>query len=461
MLRQDSQDIVFKDNDQKEVEKFVGIEEYSTSPLEGIGGIYKLNFKDFIVKEIISTRQILEVKEDYSPPPFSENSKNRFTTFNLVKVNKSTFEAIREVSKALKIHRDSIHYSGLKDKRSISVQKASIEGDYIDKLSQLKIRDLFIRNIYPSKKPVKLGSHYGNNFVITIRDIENFSNLEENIKNIIDSIIEHGIPNYFGLQRFGSLRPNSHLIGFHLLNEDYKSAYEEFITKTYSTESPKARKARITLKEDGDFEKAVEYFPKNLNYEITMIYFLKDNPGDYKGAIKTLPTRLKMLLISSFQSYLFNKLLSLRFKKGFSLSKPVKGDTICILEEENGNMTQVKYTYGGPYDKFLDEALKLNRGVIVAPLVGLDADLNEFPLMKTLFDEIIEREGIDINIFSSELFDKYKLKGSFRPICMKPSGLKIVELAEDEFHVDKKKLIIEFSLVRGAYATMILRELMK
>ena len=461
MLGQDNCDIVFENNDQKEVEKFVGIENYCTSPIKGIGGVYKYTFKDFIVKEIISTGQILDIKEDYSPPSFSENSKNRFTTFNLIKVNKSTFEAIREVSKALKIPSGSIHYSGLKDKRSISAQKISIGGDYIDQLSQLKIRDVFIRNIHPSKKSVKLGSHNGNNFEITIRNIKNTSNLEGDIQKIVEIIVKNGIPNYFGLQRFGSLRPNSHLMGFHLLNGDYEKAYEEFITRTYSTESPKARKARNKLKMDGDFEKALEYFPKNLNYEYTMIYYLKDNPGDYKGAIDTLPTRLKMLLISSFQSYIFNKLVSSRLKKGISLSKPVKGDTICILEEENGNMTQVKYVYGGSYDKYLDEAIKLNRGVIVAPLVGINANLDGFPLMKNFFDELIQQEGIEISIFNSELFEKYKLRGSFRPIYMKPSGLKIIELAKDELHQDKMKLIVEFSLVRGSYATLMLRELMK
>ena len=109
----------------------------------------------------------------------------------------------------------------------------------------------------------------------------------------------------------------------------------------------------------------------------------------------------------------------------------------------------------------LDESIELNRGVIVAPLVGIKANLHEFPLMKTLFDEIIQREGIDINIFNSDLFEKFKLKGSYRPICTKPTGIKIIELSEDEFHESKMKLIIEFSLVRGSYATLILRELMK
>jgi len=126
LLKQDGINIEFKDNDQKEVEKFVGLEIYSTTPLNGIGGVYKFIFKDFIVKEIISTGQILDIKEDYSSPPFSENSKNRYTTFNLIKINRSTFEAIKEISKTLKVYSDSIHYSGLKDKRAITIQMVSL-----------------------------------------------------------------------------------------------------------------------------------------------------------------------------------------------------------------------------------------------------------------------------------------------------------------------------------------------
>ena len=36
---------IFKDNDKKEVEKFVGIEIYSTPEKKGIGGLYKDNYK--------------------------------------------------------------------------------------------------------------------------------------------------------------------------------------------------------------------------------------------------------------------------------------------------------------------------------------------------------------------------------------------------------------------------------
>ena len=43
----------FKNNDEREIERFVGIDTYSTKDLEGIGGIYKYDYKDFIVNKII------------------------------------------------------------------------------------------------------------------------------------------------------------------------------------------------------------------------------------------------------------------------------------------------------------------------------------------------------------------------------------------------------------------------
>ncbi|MHA1478010.1 MAG: tRNA pseudouridine(13) synthase TruD, partial [Promethearchaeota archaeon] len=135
-------------NDEREVEKIVGIEVFSTSGLDGIRGTIK-------------NGHILEINEDYAPTSYSVESKDNYTTFNLVKINKDTFEAVRLISNALGIAPKAIEYSGLKDKRAISVQQASIKGNHIEKLKKLKINDIFIRNINPSKYPVKLGSNWG------------------------------------------------------------------------------------------------------------------------------------------------------------------------------------------------------------------------------------------------------------------------------------------------------------
>ena len=459
----DESNSVFLDNE-REIERFVGIEANITPQNEGIGGIYKHNFKDFIVKEIINDGITLEIKEDYPTMAFSQHQKDKYTTFNLIKINKDTFEVLRDLSQALKISSELIHYSGLKDRVSISVQKISIKGDYVDKLKRLNIRDVFIRSIKPTKKPVKIGGNWGNNFTITIRNIESKKNLSNQIENLINRINEHGFLNYFGLQRFGIYRPNSHLVGRYLLESRFEKAFKEYVSNIYPTESKNIQKIRSSLDIDGDLKKTYSEFPKSMYYERLMINHLIDNPNDFEGCFDLLPPDLKNLLISAFQSYIFNKMISLRAEKGISFNRPVKGDAISILDDVNGHITQTNYVYGnlqGKYDKFLNDAIKLNRAVIVIPIVGYDTNFGDFPLMSTVFEEVIKKEKIDHNIFNSELLYQFEFKGSFRAMMIKPIGLKIVELKDDDFFVGCKKLKIEFSLVKGTYATMLLRELMK
>lgn len=461
MLDRDTDLYIFKENSEKEVEEFVGIQNYATDGLDGIGGVYKTHLKDFIVKEIVENGRILDIKEDYPNPNFSEELNDRFTTFNLTKVNMDTFEAVNKISKSLKISNKSIFYSGLKDKRSISVQRISIKGNYIEKLRNLKLHDIFIRNVNPTRKPAKLGSHLGNNFTVIIRNIKNTKNLRSNSQKILKFLKDYGFPNYFGLQRFGNVRPNSHIVGYFLLNHDYENAFMQYVLKTYSTEPDQSRKARNYLKSGVDFKEVLKKFPAGLYYERKMIEFLIDNPGDYRGAIYTLSHDLRRLLISSFQSYIFNKMLSTRIQKGISLFKPISGDVISILDDFNGNKSSVTYIYGGSYDKYLEQALELNRASIVIPIIGKFTNLDEFPLMSAIFKEIAKKEKIKDNIFKSGFVNEDEFKGSIRAITAKPQDLEMIELTEDDLNNDGMKIKIEFSLQKGSYATMLIRELIK
>jgi tRNA pseudouridine13 synthase len=445
----------------RDIEKVVGIEAYSTSGIEGIQGIIKSRYKDFIVKEITHTGHVLEINEDYTPTNYSKETKDNYTTFNLIKINKDTFEAVRIISKALGIAPKRISYAGLKDKRAISVQQASVRGNYVEALKKLKVQDIFIRNINPTKNPVKLGSNWGNYFEITIRNIEDTGSEKKRIDDILEKLRSNGFPNYFGLQRFGTFRPNSHLIGRYILENDFKKAFEEFVTKTYPSELPQSLKARANLRKTGNLESAYDAFPKSLNYERWLIKYMIDNPNDYEGAINHLPNYLIKLLLSSFQSYLFNRILSLRCRRGHSLNSPVKGDIFSILDDENGNITQINYIYGGLYDKYLLKALNLNRAKIVYPLIGYNTDLDELSSIKKLLLKIFEKEGITVEIFGNKLLKLYEFKGSFRPIITKPLGLNVSEYTLDDIFQGRYKLKIEFSLQKGSYATLLLRELVK
>jgi len=455
----DEQNII-KFRNEKEIEEFVGIEAYAFPKYVGIGGRYKHSYKDFIVKEITKTGEIL-TDSDEDDWIRSDQDSDTYTTFILQKNNKDTFEAINLLSKTLKIPTSKFSYSGLKDKRSISLQQIAIKGDYGKDLLNLRIPDISISNIQYSSKPIRIGSNKGNYFVITIRAIEKEADFNDNATNLLNLISEFGFLNYYGLQRFGTFRPNSHLIGQYLLKGEFKSVFDEFVLQLYSSESEASQKVRKKLKLDHDLQWAFNNFPISLNYERMMIHHLINNPGDFQGSTNRLPKSLIRLLISSFQSYIFNRLISLRVKRGYSVFEPVKGDVISILDETDGDLTRVTYVYGNKYDQYLLKALKMARGAIVAPLIGYDTDLKNFPFFEKLFNDLLEEENFDVSIFNSDYLKKFEFKGAFRAIMNKPSEFQILEIGEDDTFSGKMKMKVKFSLKSGSYATMLLRELMK
>jgi tRNA pseudouridine13 synthase len=259
----DGQDIIRFENE-KGIEKFVGIEAYAFPEYYGIGGRYKHSHRDFIVREITKTGEILtnssedEWISSYQDPDI-------YTTFILQKNNKDTFEALNLLSRALKVPTSKFSYSGLKDKRSISFQKIAIKGDYGEDLLNLRIPDISISNIQYSSKSIRIGSNKGNNFEITIRDIEKKADFKERASKILDHISQYGFLNYYGLQRFGTFRPNSHLIGLHLLKGSFKKVFDEFVLQLYSSESKHSQKVRKVLKDNNDLQWAYNNFPITLN----------------------------------------------------------------------------------------------------------------------------------------------------------------------------------------------------
>ena len=81
--------------------------------------------------------------------------------------------------------------------------------------------------------------------------------------------------------------------------------------------------------------------------------------------------------------------------------------------------------------------------------------------MKTLFNDIIQQDNIDLNIFNNEILYQFEFKGTYRAMITKPIGLKIIELKDDDIFPGKKKLKFELSLHKGSYASILLREIMK
>lgn len=461
-------------SDIKDVESFVGMKIYSsTAPV--IRGTIKANPSDFIVSEITPDEETLKIDlQENKGVTLDENSFNtkkiKYTVFDLNKKREDTILAAQKISKALKIPLNDVTWAGLKDNMAITVQRMCVKGNRIKELGNLNFQRIFIKNIKPIRRPIKIGNLWGNNFKIIIRNIINIdtknisgNNTNQKIKLMLENssknIKEKGFPNFFGTQRFGTYRPNSHLIGKHMFLQNYKEAIEEFLLKSYPKESDVVKKCRNELKETQDFEQALHNFPKSLFYEHKMISSLIKNSSNYLKALKQLPKPLTNLLYSSYQSYLFNMAISDRVLKKDSLFSPRRGDKISILHSVNGLNSPIIFSYEKSYRKYLDKAKNMDRAVILCPIIGYKTDLTNC-YFGPIYRKLLKSENFYQDDFKNSKLSTFIYKGTYRPISIKPRAFSL-KFFEKTKKINSDHIILKFSLPKGTYATMLLRELIK
>jgi tRNA pseudouridine13 synthase len=140
-----------------DAEKKVGIETFYTS-FEGIDGKLRVIPQDFKVDEI----------SDYP----LEEKKGKFTIGDVTSINWETNKLIRDISNRLGISRNRINFAGTKDKRAETTQVLSFYKVSKENIERLNLKDVKIKNIYFSNKPVKIGTLKGNKFDINIRNIK-------------------------------------------------------------------------------------------------------------------------------------------------------------------------------------------------------------------------------------------------------------------------------------------------
>ena len=141
---------------------------------------------DFIVEEI---------------PSHTFKGKGNFFIMKIKKEYTSTMELIYTISKELNIDENQIGYAGLKDKYATTTQYISIPLGKSRDHKIINSKTIQVLETYTSDQKIKLGDLAGNKFTITLKDID--PNSVHVIYQNISRIQKHGMPNYFGYQRFG------------------------------------------------------------------------------------------------------------------------------------------------------------------------------------------------------------------------------------------------------------------
>ncbi|MEM0444876.1 MAG: tRNA pseudouridine(13) synthase TruD [Nitrososphaerota archaeon] len=428
-----------------EIEATIGIERYYIQ-LQGIGGIVKMEPEDFVVSEILDGGLDASILWSKDPLPM-EPARNAL--WILRKRDRETIPTVSKLAKKLNVRPLKAMICGIKDRRAVTYQFVAIQLTrkavnyshitlngaeakrigYIDKLSSSKL--------------------IGNRFEILIRGAEAADDLLQHYQEFIQ---EMGIPNFYGYQRFGLLRPVTHLVGRHIVRGDIRGAVELFLSHTTDFEPERVRAARRALAETGDLASALKDFPRSLSYERRILTHLSSNTGDYLGALRRLPLRIRKLFVHAYSAYLFNKALSISLRDGYRLDEPAVGDLFVRID-------RFQRPYGRPMQATASNLEEAARRVasgevsIIIPSPGYLSWMPRGPRGEAL-KYVMDEEGVRPSSFKLRVMREASTTGTHRPIMLKPLNLHLAK-------VDRGIIKLQMNLPPSGYATSILRELMK
>ena len=455
------------------LERQVGIEYYA-SDADGVGGRLRDAPEDFRVREV----------EGIEPEPLdADEDAYAHLLVRATLRDWDTNAFVRELSDRLGISRERVSWAGTKDKRAVTTQLISVDGVGPDDLPEIPGVDL--EPVGRFGRQLLFGDLAGNAFEVVVRGAERPENVDAiaaelrafggaevasadaDGRDVEDPTADGpvGVPNVFGMQRFGSRRPVTHEVGLRIVERDWEGAVLAYAGNPHEAEPEATRAARRYVEETGDWAGALERMPGHLGHERAILHSLVesggDAPGDFQTALESLPWNLQALFVNAAQSYAFNRMLSERMARGLPFGRAVDGDVVCFAETvgsgANGEMTlpDADRTQRVTADRVetVNRHVERGRAFVTAPLVGTETRLGDGEPGE------IERAVLDdLGVAPAD----FELPGAFGSSGTRRAILVRSDLAVDRREPDDADAVgFSFTLPKGSYATVLLREFLK
>ena len=383
------------------IDSEIGITIYTTS-FAGTGGRIRDTPENFQVREVITDRALRSIQEE-----------SGYAVYILEKKNIDTSHALSAVFKKTRVRLKSL---GLKDASAVTQQYVCSVGK--TKLEGLSDGRFSLKRLGFVKKPLTKKDMIGNNFKIQISDHR--QNLEDFSEH--DTIL-----NFYGYQRFGSKRPMTHLVGKAIVQRNFDRAVELILSYQSEYDSKENSEIRQKLSDKANYQRYLDDVPPQMDIERIILQQMISH-GDPLKAIRAVPVSLRRFYVQAYQSYLFNRTLCDAFAQE-DLFKPQDGD-VCF----DSNAIIGKYVRG------------MNQRLAV-PFVGYSY------YKKTRFhyyiSQILESEEILPRDFFIKEMQEASNEGGFRQSAINCTGFAI------------QGDTIEFTLSRGSFATILMREIIK
>ena len=440
----------------------LGMSTYATKTA-GIDGVIRRAIDDFLVEEVLvdGSMAIIEKTEGYTALGSSAKLQ-QYLLCVLVKRRWDTFVAIKNIAAQLGIDQTRIHIAGIKDAKAVTAQYITIENVMIEEAEKINVKDIEVRPVGYFHDELSQFYLLGNRFTIIVRAVKHPESTTRDrlSETMLELEAADGIPNFFGHQRFGTTRAITHQVGKAIVNGDFRQAAMLFLANPSPHEHPDSRRVRQELQSNQDFAGALQSFPKQLRFERLMLRHLAEEADDFVGAFRELPFKLQMLFVQAYQSYLFNRFLSERIRRGFSLNAAEVGDYVVSVERSGLPMNKTgKLAEAGSLAE-INESVKAGKMRVALPLVGFGQRLSEGE-MGQIENRILEEEYVKRESFRVQEMPRISGKGELRPVVSPIRNFKLESISHDEECAKERRVRMSFMLLRGSYATMLLREIMK
>lgn len=407
----------------------------SRSP--GAPGRLKASDDEFRVREVSS----------YPPP----DPAGPYTVLRLESRGWEQHELAEAVARRLGLPRRSIAWSGTKDRRAVSERLFSYRGPA--PTEDLGLPGVTVQEAYAAREGLVLGRHYANAFEVHVRGLEDpaasvvaYRAVERELRDA------GGFPNFFGGQRFGEVRPVTHEVGRRIVRGDLAGAVEVYlIGRPLAGTEGAGDAARASFAAHRDPRKALAEFPAEYRFERSILERLARGDGPER-ALRALPYELRRLFVHAYQSHLFNRYLTGRYAAGLPLASPQVGDAVVRLGRDGtwrgGDTAPVTA------DNLVEcsDLVRRGRALVAGPLVGVATRLpSSGPL--ELVRRILDEEGVTPASFSVPSAPELASEGTWRPLLAPLPALAL--------EPDASGVWFRFSLPKGTYATVMLREFLK
>ncbi len=444
------------------IDQLLGIDVYATET-KGIGGVIRESVDDFVVEEVLVDGSKASIEKAAENQVLgASTSKQRYLLCVLVKRNWDTFIALRNIAKQLGISQRQIQIAGIKDAKAVTAQHITVENCSIEDASKVNVKDIEIRPVGYVHDALSTYYLLGNNFTISIKAINHSKTvIKQRITETAKALnAVGGMPNFFGHQRFGTIRPITHLVGKAIVEGDLEGAVMLFLAKSSVHEHPSSRNARTELQSTRNFKRALKNFPKQLRFERLMLRHLVERPEDFVGTFRRLPVKLQMLFVQAYQSYLFNRFLSERIKNGFSLNKAEVGDYVVNVERSGLPIFNTARVASAENLSKTNELVKAGRMRVTLPLIGTQQRLSQ-GTMGQIESQIIREEDVKTEDFRVAAVPEMSRRGGLRAVVTPVNNFKLHGVSACATNQKAHRADLSFMLLRGSYATVFLREIMR